>query len=190
MRAWPALRRAVGKFLEFACLVFFWRRPKGRKAPVRATITEQQRRSYRASVEFPTLYVVEGRTGTRTAVANDLSTGGLRLIGDEDFAGDSTLEIRFTLPNDLVRSVQLEKEIVDTTRRGRSKKKIMVPPEPFRAMTLRGKVVIAFFNVKRRKFAHGIQFIDIDDRSREELQRFIHVWQIRLLRDRALMRGE
>jgi len=170
--------------------VFFWRKPKAPKRPERATITERQRRDYRASVEFPMLYVVAGRTGTRTALANDLSAGGLRLVGDEDLVSGATIDIRFTLPNELIRGVQLEKEIVEITSRGRAKKKIMVPPEPFREMHLRAKVVIAFLNVKRRKFAHGVQFVDIDERSKEEVQRFIHVWQIRLLRERAHMRGE
>jgi c-di-GMP-binding flagellar brake protein YcgR len=170
--------------------VFFWKKPKSPRRPVRATITEQQRRDYRASVEFPMLYVVEGRTGMRTAVANDLSAGGLRLVGDEDLAHDAFIDLRFTLPNDLIRGVQIEKEIVETTKAGKVKRKIMVPPEPFREMEIRGKIVIAFFNAKRRKFAHGVQFVDIEDRTREEVQRFIHVWQIRLLRERAHMRGE
>lgn len=136
------------------------------------------------------LYVVEGRPGMRTAVANDLSAGGLRIVGDEDLADDAMLDLRFTLPNELVRGVQLEKEVIETVKRAKVKKKIMVPPDPFREMTLRGKVVIAFLNVRRRKFAHGVQFVDIDDRTREEVQRFIHVWQMRLLRERAHMRGE
>jgi c-di-GMP-binding flagellar brake protein YcgR len=170
--------------------VFFWKKAKAPKRLERATITERQRRDYRASVEFPVLYVVAGRPGTRTAIANDLSAGGLRLIGDEDLENGTTIDLRFTLPNELVRGVQLEKEVVEITARRRTKTKIMVPPEPFREMRLRAKVVIAFFNVKRRKFAHGVQFVDIDERSKEEVQRFIHVWQIRLLRERAHMRGE
>jgi c-di-GMP-binding flagellar brake protein YcgR len=175
--------------------VFFWKKwtrgqPQTRKPPVRATITEQNRQSYRASVEFPVVYVVEGRAGSRTAVANDLSAGGLRLVGDEDFPDQTMIELRFTLPNDQIRSVQVEKEIVETTARGKTKKKIMVPPEPFHEMPVRAKAVIAFLNLRRRKFAHGLQFVDIDERTQEEIQRFIHVWQIRLIRERAHMRGE
>ena len=175
--------------------MFFWkkwakRKPAARKPPQRATITETQRQSYRASVEFPIAYVVDGRDGTRTAVANDLSAGGLRLVGDEDFADEAMIELRFTLPNELIHSVHVEKETFETTPHGRVKKKVMVPPDTFREMTLRGKIVIAFFNVRRRKFLHGVQFVDVDDRTQEEIQRFIHVWQIRLLRERAHMRGE
>jgi len=175
--------------------VFFWkkwtkRQPSPRRTLVRAHITEQQRQSYRASVEFPVVYTAEGRPGSRTALANDLSAGGLRLVGDEDFPYETMIELRFTLPNELIHSVQVEKEIVQTTARGKTKKKIMVPPDPFHEMTVRAKVVIAFLNVRRRKFAHGVQFVDIDERTQEEIQRFIHVWQIRLIRERAQLRGE
>jgi c-di-GMP-binding flagellar brake protein YcgR len=172
--------------------VFFWKKASARRAGAlqRATITETQRKNFRASVEFSVLYDVTGRTGPRTALANDLSAGGLRLVGDEDLPNDTLLSVRFTLPNELVRGVQLEREIVETTARGKVKRKIMVPPEPFREMIVHGKIVIAFYSPRRRKFAHGVQFIDIDERTREEIQRFIHVWQIRLLRERRLLRGE
>lgn len=146
---------------------------------------DQKRSAYRASVEFPVMYTVTGRVGTRGATANDLSAGGMRLMGDEDFVDDAVVEFRFTLPNDLVRTVHVEKEIDAKSPFGNRKKRILVPPAPFEQMTIRAKVVIGFFNIKRRKFAHGVQFIDIDDRTREELQRFIHIWQLKQLRDRA-----
>jgi c-di-GMP-binding flagellar brake protein YcgR len=175
--------------------VFFWkkwtrRKPPARRPLVRATITETQRQTYRASVEFPVVYTVEGRDGARGAVASELSAGGLRLIGDEDFLEDSLIELRFTLPNELIHSVQVEKEVAVPTPHGRAKKKIMVPPEPFAEMTVRAKVVIYYFNLRRRKFAHGVVFADIAERTQEEIQRFIHVWQLRLIRERAHMRGE
>jgi len=131
------------------------------------------------------LYTVEGRAGTRGAAANDLSAGGLRLMGDEDLINGSVVNFRFTLPNDLVRTVQVEKEIEEKSPFGTRKRKIMVPPAPFEPMTIRSTVVIAFLNVQRRQFAHGVQFMDLDDRTREEIQRFIHIWQIRQLRERA-----
>jgi c-di-GMP-binding flagellar brake protein YcgR len=160
------------------------------KKPGRTRVVDQKRTAYRASVEFPVLYTVDGRAGTRGASANDLSAGGLRLMGDEDLINGSVVNFRFTLPNDMVRSVQVEKEIEEKTPFGTRKRKIMVPPAPFDAMVIRSKVVIAFLNVKRRKFAHGVQFLEIDDRSREEIQRFIHIWQIRQLRERAARDGD
>lgn len=183
-----------GEFLEFARSVFFWkawtRRRQARKPLVRATITERQRQTYRASVEFPVLYVVAGRPGARNALANDLSAGGLRIIGDEDFFDETTLQLRFTLPNELISSVTVEKEIVQTTPHGRTTRKIKVPPEPFREMSLNAKVVAAFWSLHRRRFSHGLRFVALDDETQEEIQRFIHVWQIRQLRERAHSRGE
>lgn len=162
----------------------------GPKPPRPARITEQKRSAYRASVEFPVFYTVLGREGTRTALANDLSNGGMRLVGDEDFINDAEVTFRFTLPNDLIRGVQVEKEVEEVTPRGKRKKIIMVPPDPFRPMSLNGKMVIAFLNVRRRKFMHGVQFLELDDKTREEIQRFIHVWQIHQLRQRRMLRGE
>jgi c-di-GMP-binding flagellar brake protein YcgR len=175
--------------------VFFWkkwtkRKPPARRPSQRATITETQRQSYRAAVEFPVVYTAEGRTGARVAVASDLSAGGLRLIGDEDFPDQSIVELRFTLPNELIHTVHVEKTIPVTSARGRGTKKIMVPPDPFAEMTVHAKVVIYYFNLRRRKFAHGVIFVDIAERTQEEIQRFIHIWQLKLIRERAHMRGE
>ena len=66
----------------------------------------------------------------------------------------------------------------------------MVPPEPFTELAVRAKVVNAFLRVRRRKLAHGLQFVEIAEQTTEEIQRFIHVWQIRELRARAALRGE
>ncbi|HWT06667.1 MAG TPA: hypothetical protein VN224_12975 [Xanthomonadales bacterium] len=174
--------------------MFFWKkwtaRTSGRRKPLRAKVSDEQRQAYRAPVEFPVVYVVDGRPGARTAVATDLSAASLRLIGDEDLGEETLVDLRFTLPNHLVHDVHVEKEIVETTARGRTQKKVMVPPEPFAEMTVRAKVVNAFLRVRRRKLAHGLQFVDLAEQTTEEIQRFIHVWQIRQLRERAQLRGE
>lgn len=167
------------------------RKPKRTASPRSpASASDQKRQAYRASFEFPVRYTVAGREGERGALANDLSIGGLRLVGDEDLPDDTVLDVRFTLPNELIAGVLVEKEIEQTTSRGKVKKKLMVPPEPFRAMTVRGKTALAFLNVHRRKLMHGVQFVDLDEKTAEEIQRFVHVWQIKQLRDRAHSRGE
>lgn len=169
--------------------MFFFGR-KGAGPPRKATLTEQKRQAYRATVEFPVFYRIEGRAGTRSALAHDLSAGGLRLVNDEDVPSEVILALQFTLPNELLAGIEIEKEIEEIERGARSKKRIMVPVEPFPAMTLRGKTLFTYLNLRRRTFSHGVQFIDVDERTREELQRFIHVWQIRQLRERAQLRGD
>jgi c-di-GMP-binding flagellar brake protein YcgR len=170
--------------------LFRKRRQPSPKPPRPAAVTDEQRKAYRASFEFPVVYAVEGREGMRTALAGDLSAGGLRIVGDEDLAEHAELTLRLTLPNELIAGEHVEKEVEQTTPQGKVKRKIMVPPDPFHEMRVRGRVVVAFLNVPRRKLMHGVQFIDIDERTQEEIQRFIHVWQIRQLRERALHRGD
>jgi c-di-GMP-binding flagellar brake protein YcgR len=145
----------------------------------------QKRGSFRASVEFTMLYTLGGRPGPRSAQGDDLSAGGLRLIGDEDLPNGSEVVFRFTLPNERISTLRIEKEIEESTSLGPRKKKIMVPPPAFKEMTIKGKVVITFLNVRRRKFMQGIQFLALDPRVGEEIQRFVHLAQLRELRDRS-----
>lgn len=136
-------------------------------------------------MEFPIRYVIDGRTGMRTASADDLSVGGLRLLGDEDITHETIVDFRFTLPNDAIASVYLEKEVEERTVFGRRMKRVKVPPTKFEPMEMAGKVVIARFNVRSLKFAHGVRFLDVDRRTEEELQRFVHLYQLKQLRERA-----
>lgn len=158
------------------------RKPAVKKAP--SPPGGQKRGSFRASVEFTLIYTLNGRTGTRSAQADDLSAGGLRLIGDEDLPNGSEVVFRFTLPNERISTLRIEKEIEENTPLGPRKKKVMVPPPAFKEMTIKGKSVITFLNVRRRKFMQGIQFLNLDPRVGEEIQRFVHLAQLRELRDR------
>lgn len=146
---------------------------------------DQKRASYRATIEFPLVYVVDGRMGTRTATANDLSIGGLRLLGDEDLTKDTVIDFRFTLPNASVSGVYLEKEVTKRTAFGPQKKRVKVPPTPFEPMDMAGKIVIAFYNARTSRFAHGVRFLHVPQKIEDEIQRFIHLYQLKQLRDRA-----
>lgn len=145
----------------------------------------QKRAAYRATIEFPLVYVVDGRNGTRTATANDLSVGGLRLLGDEDFTKDTVIDFRFTLPNAAVSGVYIEKEVTERTAFGPEKKRVKVPPTPFEPMDMAGKIVIAFYNTRTNRFAHGVRFLHVPQKIEDEIQRFIHLYQLKQLRDRA-----
>ena len=154
----------------------------GDSAPSRAN---QKRQSYRASVEFPIVYIVDGREGTRTASANDLSVGGLRLLGDEDFTKETMIDFRITLPFATVANVSSEKEVIE---RGATKR-VKIPPTPFEPMEISGKVVIAFYNLRTQRFAHGVRFVNVSQKTEDEIQRFIHLYQLKQLRDRSEKSG-
>jgi c-di-GMP-binding flagellar brake protein YcgR len=166
--------------------VFNIRRPgAGADAAPPSSKSDQKRQSYRATIEFPIVYIVDGREGTRTASANDLSVGGLRLLGDEDFTKETVIDFRFTLPTSEVANVFIEKEVTERTAFGERKRRVKQPPTPFEPLDIAGKIVIAFYNLETQRFAHGVRFLHLPQRTEDEIQRFIHLWQLKQLRERA-----
>jgi c-di-GMP-binding flagellar brake protein YcgR len=145
----------------------------------------QKRQSYRASIEFPIVYIVDGREGTRSASANDLSVGGLRLLGDEDFTKETVIDFRFTLPTSEVANVLIEKEITERSAFGERTRRVKMAPTPFEPLDIAGKIVIAFYNLQTKRFAHGVRFMHLPQRTEDEIQRFIHLYQLKQLRERA-----
>ncbi len=135
-------------------------------------------------VEFDVQYTLQGRDGLRSAKANDLSAGGLRLSCDEDFLKDSVLLLEFHLPDEFLATMVVEKEVYEQSPFGLRPESVKVQPPAFAPMSVRAKVLASFFSVERHKFAHGVAFVDIPARTEEELQRFIHLWQVNYLRTR------
>jgi len=165
--------------------MFFFGKKKESKGPVKATIDPAQKRtSFRMPVEFDVIYTLEGRQGRRKARANDLSSGGLRLATDEDFIRDSMLDLDFNLPEDFLPEMTIEKEVYEQTPFGLRPETVRVQPPGFHPMHMRGRTLMAFFDRETKKFAYGIKFADISQDMREELSRFIHLWQLHYLRTR------
>jgi len=81
--------------------------------------------------------------------------------------------------------VYLEKEIQDRTPFGVRTRRVKVPPTPFAPIEIAGKIVIAFYNLRTQKFAHGVRFLHVPQKVEDEIQRFIHLYQLKQLRDRA-----
>jgi hypothetical protein len=135
-------------------------------------------------VEFDVYYTLDGRRGRRTAKANDLSAGGLRLSTDEDLLKDSVLLLEFQLPDEFLANMVVEKEVYEQSPFGLRPETIKVQPPGFAPMRVKAKVLASFFNMEHRKFAYGMSFVEIDMQTQEELQRFIHLWQINYLRTR------
>lgn len=135
-------------------------------------------------VEFEVYYTLEGRRGRRSAKANDLSAGGLRLAVDEDFLKDSVLLLEFHLPDEFLANMVVEKEMYEQSPFGLRPETVKVQPPGFAPMRVKAKVLASFFSMEHHKFAHGMAFVEIDMHTQEELQRFIHLWQINYLRTR------
>ncbi|MDQ2679403.1 MAG: hypothetical protein M3Y21_00035 [Candidatus Eremiobacteraeota bacterium] len=135
-------------------------------------------------VEFPLRYTLDGDFAARDGLANDLSAGGLRLCVDEDFIKGSRVELEFKLPDEFLANMTVEKGVYEQSPFGLRPETIKVQPHGFDTMRIEAQVLVTFFDVHRRKFAHGLAFSDLPEKTAEELQRFIHLWQINQLRHR------
>jgi len=144
----------------------------------------QKRSMFRMPVEFDVVYTLDGRHGRRRGRAADLSAGGVRLATDEDFLKGSELALEFSLPADFLDTMTIEKEVYEQTPFGLRPETMRVQPPGFAPMHVRARVLVTFYDLETHSFGHGTTFFDIDEKSQEELQRFIHLWQLNDIRTR------
>jgi c-di-GMP-binding flagellar brake protein YcgR len=143
-------------------------------------LAKQRRTSVRTMVGFPIRY----RAGSKPSVlaeANDLSTGGLRLICQETLPIGTLVELRFTLPDDFLSVYPAAAERTEITPFGPRKVRIPDNRRPFDEMIVRGRIVSRFHPTRGHE-VFGVQFTDIDGYHREEIARFTHAVQLARLR--------
>jgi c-di-GMP-binding flagellar brake protein YcgR len=150
------------------------------RTTVGITPSKQRRGSVRTMVGFPVRYRLAGRPALE-AEANDLSTGGLRLISSEKIDLGSTIELRFTLPSTMLWVYPHPEERTEITPFGPRQIRIPDNRRPFEEMTIAGRVVSRFAPTRGRE-VYGVQFTDIDGYQREEVARFTHAVQLAKLR--------
>ncbi len=109
----------------------------------------QQRRFFRAAVDFPVTVTVSGNDAAIEGSAVDLSGGGMRVITKNDLSAGQNITLRFSLP------------------------------EGEREMMVRGRVVLSFFDASRQQYAHGVAFTQIAAPDQSEIVEFIHELQQR-----------
>jgi c-di-GMP-binding flagellar brake protein YcgR len=145
-----------------------------------AGASAKQRRSVRTLVGFPIRYRIPGRPG-KTAEANDVSTGGLRLITPDKLENGTTVELRFTLPNSVLWVYPAAEDRTEITPFGPRRIRIPDNRRSFEEMIVRGRIVSRFAPNRDRE-VYGVQFTDIDGYQREEIARFTHAVQLSRLR--------
>jgi PilZ domain len=174
--------RLNGRGLVFS----FWRKKGAPKPATKAQPTTAQKRSaFRMPVEFDVLYTLHERTGRRHGHATDLSAGGLRLSTDEDLLKGSVLDLDFRLPDDFLAGLTIEKEVFEQTPFGLRPESVKAQPPPFEPMRVRAIVLSTFYIPSTHALAHGVKFVDIEQETKEELTRFVHLWQLHQIRLRA-----
>jgi len=148
--------------------------------PVPKLAAKQRRGSVRTMVEFP----IRFRTGNKPSIvasANDVSTGGLRLITQEALTVGTVVEMRFTLPNDFLYVYPAAGERVEISPFGPRRVRIPDNRRPFEEMAVHGRIV-SRFQPQHGREVFGVQFTDVDGYQREEIARFTHAVQLAKLR--------
>ncbi|MHB8146907.1 MAG: PilZ domain-containing protein [Vulcanimicrobiaceae bacterium] len=145
-----------------------------------ATASGQRRRSVRTLFSFPVRYRL-GKSSS-PAEANDISTGGLRLMCQEDVPLDTAVEIQFTLPSAVLDIFPPSEERTEITPFGPRKIRLPDNRRPFAEMRLRGRIVSRFAPLRGLE-VYGVRFTDIDGYHREEIARFTHAVQLQKLRN-------
>lgn len=104
----------------------------------------QQRRFFRAAVDFPVTVIVPGGELVMYGNAVDLSGGGLRVVTKNDLSAGQNVTLRFTLP------------------------------DSDREMMVRARVVLSFFDAGKQQFAHGVAFTQIAAADQSAIVEYIH----------------
>ncbi len=142
--------------------------------------SKQRRTSVRTLVSFPIRYRAYNKF-PMDASANDVSTGGLRLLTEETLQLGSVVELRFTLPGDHLHVYPAAGERTEISPFGQRTVRAPDNRRPFPEMSLHGRIV-SRFQATRGRDVYGVQFTDIDGYQREEIARFTHAVQLSKLR--------
>ena len=98
---------------------------------------------------------------------------------------NAVLDLDFQLPDEFVSDLTIEKEVFKQTPFGLRPETVKTAPAQFAPMRMSATVLSTFYVPATKSLSHGGKFIDIPEDVQEELQRFIHLWQLHQIRLRA-----
>lgn len=115
------------------------------------------------------------RSDYRPAKAGNVSAGGLLMMCGEALVQGEPVEVRFTLPSDVLKALPEETAVLDLN------KATLTPMRsdqrrPFEEMTLGARVVMCQ-PAEDGGYRYGLAFTCINDYQREELARYTHAVQ-------------
>ena len=148
----------------------------------------EARDAYRAGVSFPSAYRLEGEEATATGEMREISAAGAQFICDRLFAIGALVELRFTLPEGLLAPVRVEETYEWGRPYQRHTSRILRGPAPFAPMTISAQIAGEGAPLGGGRYAYGVAFSHLDAATREEIHRFVHLWQRRQLRVRRAQR--
>lgn len=141
---------------------------------------DQRRKDLRQSVSFPISFRRPGSIWQNGFCA-DVSAGGIRLVCGDAIEDGSEIELRFTLPNEVLDVFPKGGERTEITPFGPRRVRVPDNRRPFDQIFARAQVVAKLASIEGRN-SFGVEFVNLDGYSREEIVRFNHALQLRRLR--------
>jgi c-di-GMP-binding flagellar brake protein YcgR len=141
------------------------RRSGEEEQPKPPTRLQELRAHRRVEVNIPVTYSVGSTTGTYEGVAVDVSTGGVRLISDRVLRQEWNVNLRFTLPNDVLRVLHARAGV----------------QRPFPELRLTARPLPGVKQTRGR-YMQSLIWVNPDPQTTEEIHRFIEAAQYTSLR--------
>ena len=142
-----------------------------RKLPTTERLT---RTTVRVVTQFAIIYRTP-KEEYRQARAGDVSAGGLLMICNEALVEGEPVELKFTLPSDVLETYPEETVALDV-RKGTATSLRNDQRRPFQEMIV-GARVVNHRPLGNRTYAYGLAFTCIDGFQHEEIARYTHALQ-------------
>jgi c-di-GMP-binding flagellar brake protein YcgR len=143
---------------------------RGQEArPTISTRIQEQRAHRRIELNMPIRYTLSEGATAGSAIAIDVSTGGMRIITEQVLRQEWVVSVRFTLPNDVLRAVQAVKG--SSHRAG----------APFQEMRIQAQALPGVKQTRGR-YIQSLIWINPDPADTQEIDRFVQAAQLASLR--------
>ena len=131
----------------------------------------------RVERQFPIQYAIFGTRNFTPAIASDISRGGLRIVIDRQVPDDRTLELRFTLPNDVLDVLTKRTHSRDSSMFGREITVKEHKARPFAELRMQVRPLPGWHEIKGA-YHYSVSFVRPKPELLEEIERFIHAAQL------------
>jgi c-di-GMP-binding flagellar brake protein YcgR len=137
----------------------------------------RERAAYRVEKTFPIRFSIVGMRGTNDARALDTSIGGMRISFDRKMQLDRELDLRFTLPSEVLDVLTRREASRDGSIFGRTVELKEIKARRFTELQVHAKVLPAMEEIGGR-YIYSITFVRASNFVAEELQRYVHAAQL------------
>ena len=143
----------------------------------RAAKARDRQAVLRVERKFPVQYAVFGQRGMTPAMALDISRGGMRIVLDRVVPEERTLDLRFTLPADVLDVLTQREHSRDESIFGREITVKEKKARPFPELRIQVKVLPGWHEI-RGAYHYSVAFLRPKPDFIEEVERFLHAAQL------------